>query len=1252
VTVSSESALPPPRAAVILHGAALAVLLSAVALSPLPIGCDAEWAQATLLSVLILGALLWIAGGIVAGRIHLVRSVSLFFIGAFLLLVLVQQVELPRGVLETLSPSTPALRGVGTDGVSGAASVSFDPYDTRMALYRCGGSALAFVALAGLLRSRRAVRLAIGVFLAAALFQVGYAVIEHASGGDHVFWVKKLHYRHAFTGTFFHKNHFAGFVEMVLPLAAAMVLAVRSKEEAGHPRSLRVRIAQTLNAKATHQRLLLGVIPILLAVGVALSMSRFGLACAVISLVGLCVIGLAAGGRGRSALLLALLLVIGVVGAFFVWGAVSARFAQGFQGRMFSLYARLDLLRSAVLVIRDFPVFGVGFGALDAVFGRYQSANLGSGLFNYIDNDWAQLTCETGIIGLLLVLGGLLSFGIATLRAALGRRHPLSRWAAVGALMGAFAMACHSLTDFNLSRTPSNGLLFAALLALAHGAAHASPRRSRGRRGWWTVPLRPLPIGVAVAVLAVAGAGLIVRAQSRRAGAERSYDRALRFAGRRPGLYHFIPLPDPPDDPAAAVAAARVQYDRAVALQPDAPRYRIARARNKVTGVRRTIRSIADQIIRERMPLIAEQKSSAPDAYAAFRVSIEPAAWKQVAADPAALAELESAAEDLRVAIRLAPTTPYAHLGLAECLSLQAILAAERGEAFDPLPARAAARRAAELAPNLAAVLQRAAGIHLRHAAQLTGPLREESIGRAIPLIKHSIYVDPLRFASDGLEMLRSAGVPDLRLIEATPETLLAYHALWNFFWKRRAWDMVAEVLDRMQELAEEDVDHAPLRAAPDTDPRDDTTAGPDESLNEEAGAPELPSFAPGSDSMPVWRRREQITRLRAFVLGLLGRWDHRLHALDQLAELRTRHLRPQIDEADSVRVAGRHSRAIRLYADVLDQLPHHPEALIGLARIVRVPYFRDQAPVGYGPLECLLRAVRENPTLTADQVGRCHAVLDYVPPESARDRVIAAVIRHGAVVRRLDAPEARDRALAALLQLAEVDEPALKSWQQRHVLWELLGQGYERAGKPDAADRMYTKVLELVPAHRAAVRHRLRIAEDRGDAAAAEGLRRRLAELTPRQPARATFRGTLRLLGYEVRTAPDAESPAVVYFWEIVDELPDPYQIQTTFYNSAWRPVVADRRPLSDGSLPGPMPVRLGEVVVEVRPLNIAAIDAPFIDVRVVAQDPPRGWPIYLPCDAGRGRARFRFVQAAPRPRKPGAGTVSPAVTSPPAAP
>ena len=290
-----------------------------------------------------------------------------------------------------------------------------------------------------------------------------FGILQHLTFNGKLYWFREMHYGGIPFGPYVNRNHFAGFVELILPLALVPLVLGRVRRERWPVVGL------------------FAVVPI---GALFLSASRggivsFGVELAVLALV--MILRRTAGKQlfaGATVLLLALLMVswLGV-------GQLLQRFSS-FQSLEATAGKRASMRRDTWQIFLHHPVAGTGLGTLQIVYPPYESLYDGK-IVNHTHNDYLEALAETGFLGGLC---GAWFLGVLFGESLKRFRQPNNSFAGTLQLSGLVACSgflVHSLVDFNL-HIPSNALLFFLMAHLATSeiqtvAPPSPPQRSRHR---------------------------------------------------------------------------------------------------------------------------------------------------------------------------------------------------------------------------------------------------------------------------------------------------------------------------------------------------------------------------------------------------------------------------------------------------------------------------------------------------------------------------------------------------------------------------------------------------------------------------------------------------------------------------------------------------------------------------------------------------------------------------------------------------
>jgi O-antigen ligase len=236
-------------------------------------------------------------------------------------------------------------------------------------------------------------------------------------------------------GPYANHNHYAGLMEMLVPLAAASAIL-----ESGAKRSLLVFGA------------------VIMAVSIVFSRSRGGMIALACCFLFVCVLLLRTQRRRR-----------GLIAAFVVCMLFATLVLLLGTDRIFDRLLetqdqyRFRIYGDSLRMIVEKPILGYGSGTFQYVYPQFQSfwTNL---LVNHAHNDYLELLIEYGILGAALFLWmivAVIRVGFCKLKAGENDEGGLLSFAAMA---GIVAMLVHSLFDFNL-HIPANAALFFVLCA-------------------------------------------------------------------------------------------------------------------------------------------------------------------------------------------------------------------------------------------------------------------------------------------------------------------------------------------------------------------------------------------------------------------------------------------------------------------------------------------------------------------------------------------------------------------------------------------------------------------------------------------------------------------------------------------------------------------------------------------------------------------------------------------------------------------
>lgn len=423
-------------------------LLITVVFSALAHGAVEAWSLALFELLVTLLVVLWAFKWIADGRLKVKVPLLALPISALLAIAVAQSVSLG-------GPDTPVR------------SLSMDVEATRGAATVLFFLVISFLIGANFFDGRERLRTLVRFLVVYGLVLAVFALIQHLTWDGRFYWFRETK-QYAVFGPFVNRNHYAGYMAMLIPVPVGLILNRGVRKEAW---------------------LLFGFAAAIMGLTVVVSLSRGGMVSVLAGLIFVAAMsgrgglvrrsakrrsmGVAAPSRLKARIgavaALALAITVGVV-----WiGAegVINRAAQTIDGQpqsKMNFFGRNWVWRDTWTMFSRNPVLGVGLGAYETVYPMYAHSD-GYMLIQYAHNDYLQLLSDAGIVGGVVGIWFLVLLFRAIAR-GMRSADPLMSGLALGCGGGIFSILVHSLFDFNL-QIPSNCLLFLLLTAVVSNIA-------------------------------------------------------------------------------------------------------------------------------------------------------------------------------------------------------------------------------------------------------------------------------------------------------------------------------------------------------------------------------------------------------------------------------------------------------------------------------------------------------------------------------------------------------------------------------------------------------------------------------------------------------------------------------------------------------------------------------------------------------------------------------------------------------------
>lgn len=396
--------------------------------APLPYGAVYGWAWASLSILTLLALILWMKGSIGENRLKIGWSPLYLSLALFLVL----------GWVQLIFHTTIA------------------PIATRESLLQLATCAVLFFVVIQLFAGAAVEtwrRVGVAVLAFGSIFSF-LSILQFLWNPTRIVWID--HNLGGPFGPYVDRDHYAGLMEMVIPVSASFVLS-RPKRD-------------PLNGM-----LWFGVLVTI--VSALLTGSRGGL---VSILVEAAILGWILVRRdpvrARRRRIATTGLALAVMAVLFFWlvpsfvltkiGTVESYSSETKEGE------RPTLWRNSLGIFREHPWLGAGMGSFETAYPPHQS-QANDLVTEHAHNDYVEALAETGLLGGVLILVALVFF-FRSFRNLVVQAEDELGWIQLGATVACCGLLVHSFVDFNL-HIPANAAWFAFCAGLASLSPEAFP---------------------------------------------------------------------------------------------------------------------------------------------------------------------------------------------------------------------------------------------------------------------------------------------------------------------------------------------------------------------------------------------------------------------------------------------------------------------------------------------------------------------------------------------------------------------------------------------------------------------------------------------------------------------------------------------------------------------------------------------------------------------------------------------------------
>jgi O-antigen ligase len=274
-----------------------------------------------------------------------------------------------------------------------------------------------------------------------------FAILQFFARPELIYWTVKPRVGSHIFGPYVNHNHYAGLMEMLIPLVVAFLIM----QPKGHLWRWLISLTVTVSFAS-----------------VMLSASRGGLASLSFesAIFGVILLIRSRGSWRPGTGIVAFAISLAI--ALFLWMAppsVLARLQTLVLSPEMSFAERKQMSLDSIRMFQEHVWVGTGLGSFEVAYPSYQSIPTDL-VIDHAHNDFAEVLAETGSAGGLLILMTLVLFFKRSLRRVQGSLQDITGCICSAAAIGCCGLLIHSFADFNL-HIPANACWFVFVTAIA-----------------------------------------------------------------------------------------------------------------------------------------------------------------------------------------------------------------------------------------------------------------------------------------------------------------------------------------------------------------------------------------------------------------------------------------------------------------------------------------------------------------------------------------------------------------------------------------------------------------------------------------------------------------------------------------------------------------------------------------------------------------------------------------------------------------
>ncbi|MDH5203009.1 MAG: O-antigen ligase family protein, partial [Nitrospirota bacterium] len=396
-----------------------AILIFAV----LSFGAVEVWSSAIIEVSVFTLMIVWMIWGRTETHLQPVQEQKymIIVIFGFLLYTLVQMIPFPAVLLKYLSPESYSIYSYYTTDKDPAMAISIYPYKTGVEFLRMLTYVLFFVILSYSIHDRSTLTKMMKILVFFGFVLALFSLLQTATWNGKLYWLREIPVGGRPFGPFVCRNHYAGFINMIIPLSLGLALTKKSKEK----------------------QILFGFFGLIMSVSLFFSLSRGGI---ISFLTGIVVFTfLLSWNKLRAKKVWVLVFFAFIVFLYVLYLGIDPLIDRFYKTDVTG-EERFVVWSITFNAFKDFFLTGSGIGTFIHMFPFYASEYFYL-IYDHAHNDYLEFLLEAGLIGTSLLLIFVLFFIRSMVRSRWDGHIGIFKIALISSII---TMAVHSFFDFNL----------------------------------------------------------------------------------------------------------------------------------------------------------------------------------------------------------------------------------------------------------------------------------------------------------------------------------------------------------------------------------------------------------------------------------------------------------------------------------------------------------------------------------------------------------------------------------------------------------------------------------------------------------------------------------------------------------------------------------------------------------------------------------------------------------------------------------